>query len=166
VLGLVGESGSGKSTLARTIMQLVPTTAGNRGARGTEPHRRLGRGNQAAAPRPQMVFQDPFRLAHPRMTVLRRAGPNRCWLHGVVHRGPGAGARRGPDGAGRARATLHERSIPHEFSGGQRQRIAIARALGLEPRVIIGRRTGAALDVSIQAQILNLLAGLSADDSR
>jgi oligopeptide/dipeptide ABC transporter ATP-binding protein len=158
VLGLVGESGSGKSTLARTIMQLIPPTGGTVMLGG----RNLTAGTAAevrAARRDlQMVFQDPFASLNPRLTVFATlAEPLR--VHGIV-----------PEEQVAARVTRLMEQVglaarfagkyPHEFSGGQRQRIAIARALALEPKVIIADEPVSALDVSIQAQILNLLARL------
>jgi ABC-type glutathione transport system ATPase component len=158
VLGLVGESGSGKSTLARTIMQLIPPTSGTIVLGG----RNLTAGStgeiRTARRDLQMVFQDPFASLNPRMTVFDTlAEPLR--VHGVT-----------PDAEVPARVArlmqqvgLPPRAMgkyPHEFSGGQRQRIAIARALALEPKVIIADEPVSALDVSIQAQILNLLARL------
>ena len=156
VLGLVGESGCGKSTLARTIMQLVPTTSGTVVLKGKS----LAKGSAAdllAQRRDlQMIFQDPYASLNPRMTIFATlAEPLR------VHR------RCSPDQiparvsqlmnlVGLAPRFLHK--YPHEFSGGQRQRIAIARALALEPKVIVADEPVSALDVSIQAQILNLLA--------
>ena len=158
VLGLVGESGCGKSTLARTVMQLVPTTGGTVVFAGrnltTAPAaelRELRRGLQ-------MVFQDPFASLNPRLTVFATLAEP-LLVHRVVPR----------DRVPARVAELMElvglaprfvRKYPHEFSGGQRQRIAIARALALEPRLIIADEPVSALDVSIQAQILNLLAGL------
>jgi oligopeptide transport system ATP-binding protein len=159
VLGLVGESGCGKSTLARTIMQLVPTTAGTVVLEG----RNLTSGTtgevRGVRRDLQMVFQDPYASLNPRMTVFDTlAEPLR--VHGVC-----------PPAEVPARvAQLMERvglaprfmqKYPHEFSGGQRQRIAIARALALEPKVIVADEPVSALDVSIQAQILNLLAHLT-----
>jgi oligopeptide transport system ATP-binding protein len=158
VLGLVGESGCGKSTLARTIMQLVPTTAGAVLLEGK---------NLSASPAAelhelrrdmQMVFQDPYASLNPRMTVFDTlAEPLR--VHGVC-----------PPAEIPARvaelmnlvglAPRFVRKYPHEFSGGQRQRIAIARALALQPKLIIADEPVSALDVSIQAQILNLLSQL------
>lgn len=158
VLGLVGESGCGKSTLARTILQLVPTTAGTvilEGCNLTSANRAEIRAVRSDL---QMVFQDPFASLNPRMTIFATLSEP-LLVHGVV-----------PASQVRARvAQLMEKvglsprfmeKYPHEFSGGQRQRIAIARALALEPKVIIADEPVSALDVSIQAQILNLLSKL------
>ncbi len=158
VLGLVGESGSGKSTLARTIMQLVPTTGGAVVLEGRNLTEISRRELTIAGRELQMVFQDPFASLNPRMTIFDTlAEPLR--VHRVV-----------PPEKIRERviqlmkdvglAPRYMQKYPHEFSGGQRQRIAIARALALEPKVIIADEPVSALDVSIQAQILNLLAGL------
>jgi len=158
VLGLVGESGCGKSTLARTILQLVPTTAGTVVLEG----RNLTAGSVAEIRDVrrdlQMVFQDPYASLNPRRTVCATLSEP-LLVHRVCP----------PDEVPARVAKLMERvglaprfmrKYPHEFSGGQRQRIAIARALALEPRVIVADEPVSALDVSIQAQILNLLATL------
>ncbi len=158
VLGLVGESGCGKSTLARTIMQLLPTTGGavilegknlTTGSAGDVHHIRRDL---------QMVFQDPYASLNPRMTVFDTlAEPLR------VHRvcpATGVPARVAELMQLVGLAPRFMQKYPHEFSGGQRQRIAIARALALEPKIIIADEPVSALDVSIQAQILNLLAQL------
>ena len=161
VLGLVGESGCGKSTLARTIMQLVPATAGTVILGG----RNLTEGTTAdvrAARRDlQMVFQDPYASLNPRLTVFDTlAEPMR--VHGLCPAGEvPARVSALMERVGLAPRFL--RKYPHEFSGGQRQRIAIARALALRPRIIVADEPVSALDVSIQAQILNLLAGLCRD---
>ena len=158
VLGLVGESGSGKSTLARTIMQLIPPTAGTVVLGGENLTAGSTAEIQAARRHLQMVFQDPYASLNPRLTIFATlAEPLR--VHRIV-----------PDDQVAARvARLMEQvglspryagKYPHEFSGGQRQRIAIARALALEPQVVIADEPVSALDVSIQAQILNLLARL------
>ncbi len=158
VLGLVGESGCGKSTLARTIMQLVPTTAGTVILEG----RNLTCGSAADLREVrrdlQMVFQDPYASLNPRITVFDTlAEPLR-----VHHVCPAAGipARVAALMQRVGLAPRYLQKYPHEFSGGQRQRIAIARALALEPKIIIADEPVSALDVSIQAQILNLLASL------
>lgn len=157
VLGLVGESGSGKSTLARAIMRLAPITSGSVLLEGRD---LAGSGAPAADERRdlQMVFQDPFASLNPRMTIFATlAEPLR--VHRIC-----------PSDAIPARiaelmqqvglAAQDARKYPHEFSGGQRQRIAIARALALNPKVIIADEPVSALDVSIQGQIINLLAEL------
>ena len=158
VLGLVGESGCGKSTLARTIMQLLPATAGTVILEG----KNLTRGSAAeilAVRRDmQMVFQDPFASLNPRMTVYATLAEP-LLVHGIC----------APSEVKERVAKLLEtvglaprymQKYPHEFSGGQRQRIAIARALALGPKVIVADEPVSALDVSIQAQILNLLSQL------
>jgi oligopeptide transport system ATP-binding protein len=158
VLGLVGESGCGKSTLARTLMQLEPRSSGSIRLFGreidpaSEGDARLARGSM------QMVFQDPHASLNPRMNVYATlAEPLN--VHRVCP----------PEEVPARVAKLMEtvglaprfmRKYPHEFSGGQRQRIAIARALALEPRILIADEPVSALDVSIQAQILNLLGRL------
>jgi oligopeptide transport system ATP-binding protein len=161
VLGLVGESGCGKSTLARTILQLVPTTAGTVILEGKNLTTASAAELLAARRNLQMVFQDPFASLNPRLTVFATlAEPLR--VHGTVP----AGQVDGRVSELMERVGISPRfrqKYPHEFSGGQRQRIAIARALALEPKVIIADEPVSALDVSIQAQILNLLAKLCRD---
>jgi len=153
VVGLVGESGCGKSTLARTVLQLVRPTSGRILLGGTPID---GQASPDWRRRLQMVFQDPYASLNPRFTVFAAlAEPFR------VH-------RLCPDAEVPARVAALMESVglpaalrdryPHEFSGGQRQRIAIARALGVGPQVLIADEPVSALDVSIQAQILNLLA--------
>jgi oligopeptide transport system ATP-binding protein len=160
-LGLVGESGSGKSTTAHAILQLVRPTAGSVRFEGIElttlrgePLRRLRR-------EMQIVFQDPYSSLNPRMTVGKIvAEPLRTHSIGNRHTRRVAVARLlelvGFDPA-------YTNRYPHEFSGGQRQRIGIARALALNPRLILCDEPVSALDVSIQAQILNLLKDLQRD---
>lgn len=158
-IGLVGESGCGKSTAGRTILRLLEPTAGTVQFEGTDlaqlPHREL----RALRRRMGIVFQDPMSALNPRMTVGQIvAEPLRA--HGVLR------SRREQDE--RARALLqmvglraeHATRYPHEFSGGQRQRIGIARAIATEPRLVILDEPISALDLSIRAQILNLLADL------
>jgi len=154
-LGLVGESGCGKSTLALSIMGLQPPTRGNIRLNGYE---LSVRDRMETARTVQMVFQDPYASLNPRQTVRRTlADPLR--IHGVGNKGEvddrvmdmlaKVGLR--PDHADR---------YPHEFSGGQRQRIGIARALILQPKLVICDEPVSALDVSIRAQIINLLLEL------
>ncbi|HEX3730617.1 MAG TPA: oligopeptide/dipeptide ABC transporter ATP-binding protein [Opitutaceae bacterium] len=158
VLGLVGESGCGKSTLARTILQLVPATSGSVLLGGRDLARCSPRELLEARRGLQMVFQDPFASLNPRLTVFDMlAEPLR--VHRIC-----------PPADVPARVAELMRLVglaprfmqkyPHEFSGGQRQRIAIARALALEPKIVVADEPVSALDVSIQAQILNLLSQL------
>jgi len=158
VLGLVGESGSGKSTLARAIMQLVPVTSGTVLVSGHDLTAASAGEIMTARRDLQMVFQDPFASLNPRLTVYA-ALAEPLLVHGVVPPAEvPARVARLMEQVGLPARFLQK--YPHEFSGGQRQRIAIARALALEPKVIIADEPVSALDVSIQAQILNLLAGL------
>jgi len=157
-LGLVGESGSGKSTTGYCIVQLLKPTSGEVIFEGTD-LTTLGREELRRARRDmQIVFQDPYSSLDPRMTVGDIVAEPL-----VVH---GSGTRR--ERAGRVRELLDvvgfnpsfTNRYPHEFSGGQRQRIGIARALALSPKLIVCDEPVSALDVSIQAQILNLLKDL------
>ncbi|MDX9974037.1 MAG: ATP-binding cassette domain-containing protein [FCB group bacterium] len=161
ILGLVGESGCGKSTLARTILRLVPVTEGAVILEGRNLCELTPKELRAVRPEAQLIFQDPYASLNPRMTVFDAiAEPMR--VHGRVA---------SKDIAERVSELMRRvglaprfvRKYPHEFSGGQRQRIAIARALALEPKLIIADEPVSALDVSVQAQILNLLAELRRD---
>jgi oligopeptide transport system ATP-binding protein len=157
-LGLVGESGSGKSTTAYAVLQLLRPTAGSVRFAGRELTELRGERLRRLRREMQIVFQDPYASLNPRMTVGRIVAEP-LQTHGI-------GTRR----SRRADvATLLElvgfdpaytNRYPHEFSGGQRQRIGIARALALNPRLIVCDEPVSALDVSIQAQILNLLKDL------
>jgi oligopeptide transport system ATP-binding protein len=158
VLGLVGESGCGKSTLARTILQLVPTTGGTVILSGQNLTTSNTSDILAARRDLQMVFQDPYASLNPRMTVFDTLAEP-LLVHGVC-RPADINARVAALMRTVGLAPRFMQKYPHEFSGGQRQRIAIARALALEPKVIIADEPVSALDVSIQAQILNLLAQL------
>ena len=158
VLGLVGESGCGKSTLARTIMQLLPTTGGAVILNGKNIAGATAKELVAHRREMQMVFQDPYASLNPRMTVYATLAEP-ILVHKLC-----------PPSEVPARvaelmkivglAPRFMQKYPHEFSGGQRQRIAIARALALNPKVVIADEPVSALDVSIQAQILNLLSEL------
>jgi oligopeptide/dipeptide ABC transporter ATP-binding protein len=159
-VGLVGESGSGKTTVGRTLLRLLPATSGRAIFDGEDIFELRGRRLQSLRRRMSMIFQDPYGSLNPRMTVegivaepLAAVGLNRRQRREAV----AALLDRvglGPESMGR---------YPHEFSGGQRQRIGIARALSCEPRFIVCDEPVSALDVSIQAQILNLLASLQAE---
>ena len=159
VLGLVGESGCGKSTLGRTILQLIPPTAGRVLLAGRDLAALKGNTLREARGDFQMIFQDPYASLNPRMTVYDTLS-EAIATHNQAARG---------DMPRRVSALLERvglspryiRKYPHEFSGGQRQRIAIARALAVEPQLIIADEPVSALDVSIQAQIINLLIQLT-----
>jgi peptide/nickel transport system ATP-binding protein len=144
VLGLVGESGSGKSTVAKAIMGLVPAASGTVTVAGRSVAGQSRRARQDRARDMQLVFQDPYSSLNPRMTIRQIIGES---LH-LRGRMSGEQARAEPSYAGR---------FPRELSGGQRQRVAIARALAVQPRLIIADEITSALDVSVQALILNLL---------
>lgn len=156
-LGLVGESGCGKSTLCRTILQLVDPTSGSVRFEGEELVGRNRRQMQPFRRRMQMIFQDPYASLN-RASVGQIIG-DPMEMHGLAS---------GRDVEARVRDLLdrvglrpeHGERFPHEFSGGQRQRIGIARALALEPSLIIADEPVSALDVSVQAQIVNLLKDL------
>ena len=157
-LGLVGESGCGKSTVGRTVLKLLEPNAGTIKLQGEDitdldtvammPYRQ----------QMQMIFQDPYASLNPRMSAADIVGEPL-----VIHRVGSRHERRERVAALFERVGLgprHMYSYPHEFSGGQRQRIGIARALALNPRLIVGDEPVSALDVSIQAQIINLLMDL------
>jgi len=160
-VGLVGESGCGKSTLAKTLLHLVPPTAGRISFEGEDVAALSPTGLRAYRRQVQMVFQDPFASLNPRQTVGQiLTGPL------DVHRIGDRASRRGRVAGilDRVGLTADARlRYPHEFSGGQRQRIGIARALVLGPRLVICDEPVSALDLSIQAQILNLLAETKRD---
>jgi peptide/nickel transport system ATP-binding protein len=165
-LGLVGESGCGKTTTARCILRAVEPTAGEifmRVASGSVVEMgRLGAGELRALRREmQMIFQDPFTSLNPRMTLLDLVGEP-LLVHGMRSR-----REREERVADLLRRVglrpEYMRRFPHAFSGGERQRIGIARALALHPRLVVADEPVSALDVSVQAQILNLLLDLQAD---
>jgi peptide/nickel transport system ATP-binding protein len=158
-LGLVGESGSGKSTVGRAVLRLLDPTAGRIRLDGIDITRFSQRRLRPLRRRMQLVFQDPYGSLNPRLTVLDLVG-EAMRVHRLV----------------RTRAAMEERvrellgrvglpadalgRYPHEFSGGQRQRIAVARALALNPQLVVADEPLSALDVSVQTQIVNLLRDL------
>lgn len=161
-LGIVGESGSGKTTLGRTLLRLYEPTSGDVGLQVDNkmvPVTDLS-GNEMRLLRrnAQMIFQDPYASLNPRMTVLETVGEP-LFVNGIAS---------GREMEERVKEVIqqvglrveHLRRYPHSFSGGQRQRIGIARALVVKPRLIVADEPVSALDVSIQAQILNLLKDL------
>jgi peptide/nickel transport system ATP-binding protein len=158
-LGIVGESGCGKSTLARIVAGIIPATSGAQRFRGEDYASFLKRTRDAL--KIQMVFQDPMSSLNPRLKVGEIVG-EAAILHGVVRRSQARDyvvdilARVGlpADTVGR---------YPHQFSGGQRQRVGIARALAVKPDLLICDEAVAALDVSVQAQIINLLMDIKRD---
>ncbi len=157
-LGVVGESGSGKSTFARTVMALETPTSGSVRLLGRDLHRLPADELRRARCDFQMVFQDPYGSLDPRQTVARIVAEP-LTAFGRVDRA---------EQRGRVAAVLNQVGLrdadmdkyPHEFSGGQRQRIAIARALITQPKLIVADEPVSALDVSVQAQVLNLLEDL------
>ena len=157
-LGLVGESGCGKSTLARTILQLLNPTSGSVRFEGQEITNLSRKQLRPLRREMQMIFQDPYASLNPRKRIGEIVGmPMK--LHGIAD---------GDDVNRQVKELMdrvglapeHINRFPHEFSGGQRQRIGIARALALKPKLIIADEPVSALDVSIQAQIINLLEDL------
>jgi oligopeptide transport system ATP-binding protein len=157
-LGLVGESGCGKTTTSRLILRAIDPTGGRIVFDGEDITALAGRALLPFRRKAQIVFQDPYTSLNPRMTVRRIVGES-LLVHGLVP-ASGLGPRVGgllemvglqPEHAGR---------YPHELSGGQRQRVGIARALAVSPQLVVADEAVSALDVSVRAQILNLLVAL------
>ena len=158
-VGLVGESGCGKTTLGRAVVRLLEPTAGRIFFEGEEITRLEGSALRVRRKKFQMIFQDPYGSLDPRMTVDDIIG-EALDIHRLT---PDAAARRARVDSLLSDVGLdasHAQRYPHEFSGGQRQRIGIARALAVQPSLIVCDEPVSALDVSVQAQIINLLADL------
>lgn len=160
-LGLVGESGCGKTTLGRAILRLIEPRDGRVVLNGEDVTAMRGRALKQARRHMQIVFQDPFASLSPRRTVgqiLREP----LDVHGIGPRSEREGLVRDLlDVVGLPAAAAHR--YPHEFSGGQRQRVGIARALAVRPKFVVADEAVSALDVSVQSQILNLIADLQAE---
>jgi oligopeptide/dipeptide ABC transporter ATP-binding protein len=160
-LGLVGESGCGKTTVGRTMLRLLEPTSGEVKFDGTNILQLRGREMKAMRRKMQIIFQDPYASLDPRMPIgesiaeglkIHRIGSSKERFELVIKTLRQVGLEE-----------YHARRYPHEFSGGQRQRIGIARALALQPKFIVCDEPVSALDVSIQSQVLNILADLQKD---
>lgn len=164
ILGLVGESGCGKSTLGKTLIKIHPETSGRMIFKGEDITGKLSKSRREKFCRQvQMIFQDPYMSLNPRMTVedIIAEGPD---AHGLWSKSE----RKNKVCAWLERVGLHASHVsryPHEFSGGQRQRLGIARALALEPELVICDEPISALDVSVQAQVINLLKDLQVENN-
>jgi oligopeptide/dipeptide ABC transporter ATP-binding protein len=158
-LGLVGESGCGKTTLGRAIVRIVEPTTGSISLDGTDITKMDGAALRAQRRKLQMIFQDPYGSLNPRMTVEDIVG-EALDIHGLAENKSARQKRIAELLKAVGLDASYAQRYPHEFSGGQRQRIGIARALAVEPKLIVCDEPVSALDVSVQAQIINLLQDL------
>jgi oligopeptide/dipeptide ABC transporter ATP-binding protein len=161
-LGIVGETGCGKSTTARLLVRLLDSTRGEVRFEGEDITRLKGARLKALRREMQMIFQDPYSSLNPRKTIGSIIAEP--FVIHRLHRSEGERRKRVQELMDRVGLNPeHYNRYPHEFSGGQRQRIGVARAIALEPKLLIADEPVSALDVSIQAQVLNLLRGLQRD---
>ncbi|MAV24937.1 MAG: peptide ABC transporter ATP-binding protein [Gammaproteobacteria bacterium] len=158
-LGLVGESGSGKTTTGQAVLQIIPPTEGDVLFEGKSINSTSGAEERDLRRVTQMIFQDPFSSLNPRMKVGNIIGEP-LLVHGLMGKGQDLDQRVAELLSMVGLSPLMSDRYPHEFSGGQRQRIGIARALALKPKLIVCDEPVSALDVSIQAQIINLIEEL------
>ena len=163
ILGVVGESGCGKTTVGRMTLRLLEPTSGKVFFEGTDILSLKGKELAMIRPKMQIIFQDPYSSLNPRFTVENIIG-EALSVHGLA-KGDGLKQKVGSLMEKVGLSKIYMKRFPHEFSGGQRQRVGIARALALNPKYIVCDEPVSALDVSIQAQIINLLQSLQKEEN-
>ena len=163
VLGVVGESGCGKTTVGRMTLRLLEPTSGKVFFEGTDILSLKGKELAMIRPKMQIIFQDPYSSLNPRFTVENIIG-EALSVHGLA-KGDALKQKVGSLMEKVGLSKIYMKRFPHEFSGGQRQRVGIARALALNPKYIVCDEPVSALDVSIQAQIINLLQSLQKEEN-